>query len=181
MAQTRTTTPAKQAIRLPNFLPTPGEQLQKLLPPNHDSLSSILGLSLAYLKHMHPAKLVQPDESMRATAHIINLLLHEPLVQSLLPKGNPANTAPVKELNSLQIRLVMGTGNPRVILTVPVPIPGKTPTLPRGRGFLRVCRIGTRTHTRRNPYPLPRVGVSRGLQKLYPYPDPRKPLPMARG
>jgi hypothetical protein len=54
---------------------------------------------------MHPVKLVQPDKSMRASAHIISLLINDPLVQSLLPKGTPANTAPVKKLNALQIRI----------------------------------------------------------------------------
>jgi hypothetical protein len=97
--------PTVQTIKLPNFLPSPGTQLSTILPPNHDSLSSVLGLVLAYLKHMHPAKLTQPDESMRASAHIINILINNPLVQSLLPKGNPTTTAPAKELNALQIRL----------------------------------------------------------------------------
>ena len=97
--------PAIQTIKLPTFLPSPADQLQKLLPPNHDSVSSMLGLVLAYLKHMHPAKLAPPDESMRASAHIITLLINDPLVQSLLPKGTPANTAPVKELTALQICL----------------------------------------------------------------------------
>jgi hypothetical protein len=64
----------------------------------------MLGLCLAYLKAMHPAKLAQPDESMRASAHLINLLINDPLAQSLLPKGTP-NTALVKELNALQICL----------------------------------------------------------------------------
>jgi hypothetical protein len=97
--------PTIRTISLPTFLPFPGEQLRNHFPANHDSLSSMLGLCLGYLKVMHPAKLAQPDESMRASAHIINLLINDPLVQSLLPKSTPANTAPVKELNSLQIRL----------------------------------------------------------------------------
>ena len=97
--------PAIQTIKLPNFLPFPGEQLRNSLPPNHDSLASMLGLCLAYLKVMHPAKIVPQDESMRATAHIIQLFTNDPLIQSLMPKGNTANTAPVKELNALQIRL----------------------------------------------------------------------------
>src|SRR6266404_5442566 len=97
--------PVLQTISLPTFLPFLGESLKNILPPNHDSLGSILGLCLGYLKVMHPAKLVQPDESMRASAHLISLLLNDPLTQSLLPKGPPANTAPAKELNSLQIRL----------------------------------------------------------------------------
>jgi hypothetical protein len=97
--------PVIQTIKLPTFLPTPADQLQKLLPPNHDSTSTMLGLVLAYLKHMHPAKLAPPSESMRASAHIINLFLNDPLIQSLLPKGTPANTAPIKELTALQIRL----------------------------------------------------------------------------
>ncbi|KAF8500134.1 hypothetical protein F5888DRAFT_1632943 [Russula emetica] len=54
---------------------------------------------------MHPSKLIQSDESMRASVHILHLLINDPLVQSLLPKGPPSNTAPAKELNALQIRL----------------------------------------------------------------------------
>ncbi|KAF8506860.1 hypothetical protein F5888DRAFT_1798089 [Russula emetica] len=65
----------------------------------------MLGLCLAYLKIMHPAKLAQHDESTQASAHIVNLLINDPLTQSLLLKGTHANTAPVKELNALQIRL----------------------------------------------------------------------------
>jgi hypothetical protein len=97
--------PAIQTIKLPNFLPFPAPQLRDGFPPNHDSLASMLGLCLAYLKIMHPAKLAQPDESSRASAHIINLLINDPLIQTILPKGTPANTAPAKELNALQIRL----------------------------------------------------------------------------
>ena len=97
--------PTVQTIKLPTFLPFPGEQLRTHFPPNHDSLATMLGLCLGYLKAMHPTKLAQPDESMRASAHIINLFTNDPLVQSLLPKSTHANTAPVKELNALQIRL----------------------------------------------------------------------------
>ena len=97
--------PVLQTISLPTFLPFLGESLKNILPPNHDSLGSILGLCLGYLKVMHPAKLVQLDESMWASAHLISLLLNDPLTQSLLPKGPPINTAPAKELNALQICL----------------------------------------------------------------------------
>lgn len=97
--------PAFQTIKLPTFLPPPGDQLRSAFPPNHDSLASMLGLCLAYLKVLHPAKLVQPDESLRASAHILSLLVNDPLVQPLIPKSTSANTAPVKELNALQIRL----------------------------------------------------------------------------
>jgi hypothetical protein len=104
--RTRTTTmPTVQTIKLPTFLPFPGEQLRNHFPPNHDSLAIMLGLCLGYLKAMHPAKLAQPNELMQASAHIINLLTNDPLVQSLLPRSTHANTAPVKELNALQIRL----------------------------------------------------------------------------
>ena len=65
----------------------------------------MLGLCLAYLRHMHPAKTLPPDESARASAHIINLFLQDPLTQTLLPKSNQTPTAPAKELNALQIRL----------------------------------------------------------------------------
>jgi hypothetical protein len=103
---TRTTTmPTIRTIKLPTFLPFPGENFTKLLPADHNSLSTMLGLCLAYLKSLHPAKLVQPDESTRASAHITNLFLQDPLVQSLLPKGPFANAAPNKELSALQIRL----------------------------------------------------------------------------
>ena len=97
--------PIVQTIRLPSCLPRPGEQLQKILPPTHDSLGVILGLALEYLRHLHPAKLHQPDESMRASAHLLNLFTTHPLALALHPKSTPANTAPAKELNALQVRL----------------------------------------------------------------------------
>lgn len=95
-----TTTPTIQKINLPKFLPLPGKQLSSLLHPNHDSLSSILGLVLAYLRHLHPAKLVQPDESMRASAHLLKLLLNDPLV-SALPLGlNPSHDPRDRQVSS---------------------------------------------------------------------------------
>ena len=94
--------PAIQTVTLPNFLPHPGDSLQKLFPPNHDSLSAVLGLALAYLKHMHPSKLFHMDKSAKASAHIIALLIRDPLVQSLLPKST-LPSAPTQELKSLQI------------------------------------------------------------------------------
>src|SRR6266436_9910271 len=97
--------PVLQTISLPTFLPFLGESLKNILPPNHDSLGSILGLCLGYLKVMHPAKLVQPDESMRASAHLISLFINDPLAQSLLPKSPHSANTPAKELNSLQICL----------------------------------------------------------------------------
>lgn len=97
--------PVIQSITLSNFLPSPKEQLHKAFPPNHNSLSAMLGLCLVYLKELHPAKLAQPNESSWASAHIINLFQNNLLVQSLLPKGNPANTTPAKKLNGLQIHL----------------------------------------------------------------------------
>jgi hypothetical protein len=97
--------PIIQTIKLPSFLPFPGDQLRNSFPANHDSLSSMLGLCLAYLKHMHPAKCSPPDESARASAHILNLLFSDPLVQTLLPKSNLTPTAPAKELSALQICL----------------------------------------------------------------------------
>jgi hypothetical protein len=72
--------PAIQTIKLPAFLPTPRDQLCKLLPPNHDSLAAILGLCLAYLKNLHPTKPSPAEESVQASSHIINLLVHNPLV-----------------------------------------------------------------------------------------------------
>ena len=92
-------------ISLPSSLPFPGLELQKMLPANHDSLASMLGLCLAYLRVMHPQRLTALDESARASAHLVSLLLNDPLTQSLLPKVHPAPTAPVKELSALQIRL----------------------------------------------------------------------------
>src|SRR6266446_109012 len=97
--------PVIQTINLPTFLPFPGESLKNSFPPNHDSLSAMLGLCLAYLKAMHPAKLVQPNESMQASAHLISLFINDPLAQSLLPKGPHAANTPAKELNALQICL----------------------------------------------------------------------------
>ena len=64
----------------------------------------MLGLCLAYLTYMHPAKLSHQDESMRASAHILSLFLNNPLTQSSLPK-NTQPTTPAKELTPLQIRL----------------------------------------------------------------------------
>ncbi|KAI9512656.1 hypothetical protein F5148DRAFT_1161802 [Russula earlei] len=94
--------PTGQTIPLPAFLPFPGKQLQNLLPPNHDSLASILGLAHAYLKHLHPSKLAQPDESMKASAHLLKLFLNDTLVTSLPLEHHPQSTAPSRELNSLQ-------------------------------------------------------------------------------
>jgi hypothetical protein len=97
--------PNISTISLPSSLPFPGLELQKMLPANHDSLSSMLGLCLAYLRVVHPQRLSSLDESARASAHLISLLLNDPLTQSLLPKVHPAPTAPAKELTALQIRL----------------------------------------------------------------------------
>ncbi|KAI9512363.1 hypothetical protein F5148DRAFT_1164359, partial [Russula earlei] len=58
----------------------------------------ILGLAHAYLKHLHPSKLAQPDESMKASAHLLKLFLNDTL-------HHPQSTAPSRELNSLQNRL----------------------------------------------------------------------------
>ena len=96
--------PAIQTISLPNYLPHPGDSLQKLFPPNHDLLGVVLGLTLAYLKHMHPSKLIHADESTKASAHILSLLIQDPLVQSLLPKSTPPNL-PTQELKGLQVCL----------------------------------------------------------------------------
>src|SRR6266403_2218521 len=65
----------------------------------------MLGLCLAYLKAMHPAKLVQPNESMRASAHLISLFINDPLAQALLLKSPHSANTPAKEFNSLQIQL----------------------------------------------------------------------------
>ncbi|KAI9451840.1 hypothetical protein F5148DRAFT_1238189 [Russula earlei] len=97
--------PTGQTIPLPAFLPFPGEQLRNLLPPNHDSLPSILGLAHAYLKHLHPSKLTHPDESMKASADLLKLFLNDTLVTALPLGHHPQSTAPTRELNSLQNRL----------------------------------------------------------------------------
>ena len=96
--------PAIQTISLPNYLPHPGDSLQKLFPPNCYSLGTVLGLALAYLKHIHPLKLIHADESAKASAHILSLLIQNPLIQSLLLKSTPPN-APTQELKGLQIHL----------------------------------------------------------------------------
>ncbi len=97
--------PPIKTIRLPSFLPIPGEKMQELLPANHDSLSSMLGLCLAYLKHMHPAKPSRGEENAAASAHIISLFLHDPLILALLPQSSTQPTGPAKELTALQIHL----------------------------------------------------------------------------
>jgi hypothetical protein len=93
-------------ISLPLSLPFPGLELQKLLPANHDSLASILGLSLAYLQVMHPKKITAMDEPSRASAHLISLFLNDLLTQSLISKMPPSSSAPAKELTALQICLI---------------------------------------------------------------------------
>jgi hypothetical protein len=64
----------------------------------------MLGLCLAYLKDMHPAKLPQPDEAMRVSAHLINM--NEPLVKVVLPNSNPTATinAALSHSNTTQVR-----------------------------------------------------------------------------
>ncbi|KAI9435392.1 hypothetical protein F5148DRAFT_1294860 [Russula earlei] len=74
-------------------------------PPNHDSLASILGLAHAYLKHLHPSKLAQPDESMKASAHLLKLFLNDTLVTALPLGHHPQSTALTRELNLLQNHL----------------------------------------------------------------------------
>jgi hypothetical protein len=98
--------PVIQTIPLLSFLPFPGEQLCNAFPPTHDSLGSILGLCLGYLKAMHPANLSHTDKTMCASAHLINLFINDPLVKAVLPNSNPASATLTKELNALQIRLV---------------------------------------------------------------------------
>ncbi|KAI9511202.1 hypothetical protein F5148DRAFT_1281010 [Russula earlei] len=94
--------PNVHMIPLPAFLPFQEDHLRNLLPPNHDSLASILGLTLAYLKHLHPTKLAQPDKSMWASAHLLKLFLNDTFTMSLPLETNTYSTAPAKELNSLQ-------------------------------------------------------------------------------
>ncbi len=87
---------------LPNFLPPPGDQLCNLLPLNHDSLVSVLGLALGYLKAMHPVK--KPRAEMAATAHILALFVNDPLVKAILPQATSTST-PSKELIAIQSKL----------------------------------------------------------------------------
>ncbi len=87
---------------LPNFLPPPGEQLCNLLPLNHDSLVSVLGLALGYLKAMHPVK--QPRAEMAATAHILTLFVNDPLTKAIRSQA-PSTSTPSKELTAIQSKL----------------------------------------------------------------------------
>jgi hypothetical protein len=89
---------------LPSFLPFPGEQLRNLFPLGHNALADVLGLALAYLKGMHPSKIDRKDPKTAGSAHILSLLLNDPLIKSLLPSA-PPTTTPTKEFSALQGRL----------------------------------------------------------------------------
>lgn len=94
---------------LPNFLPCPGKELRAILSPNSDSLASVLGLALSYLsdmKAMQWAISSPSDENARASVHILQLFIQDPLVQSLLPKGPPPSHPAAEELSALHVRLV---------------------------------------------------------------------------
>jgi hypothetical protein len=93
-----------QTINLPNFLPELGEQLARVLPPNHDSLLAILGLARAYLREMHPRK--TSNKATRASTHILNLFYNDPFTQSIMPKATPVAHPATKELSALQIQLM---------------------------------------------------------------------------
>src|SRR5580692_1333413 len=87
---------------LPSFLPHPGEQLQKLFPLAHESLASVLGLALAYMKAMHPVKQPCLDAKMTASAHILSLFVNDPLIKAILP---PATSPALKDFTALQAKL----------------------------------------------------------------------------
>jgi hypothetical protein len=76
---------SKQTPYLPTFLPSPGEKLQQLLPLAHESLASVLGLTLAYMQTMHPTKQPKSDPAMVASAHILSLFIHNPLIEGSCP------------------------------------------------------------------------------------------------
>ena len=92
---------AIQTTTLPSSLTLPGEQLRNTFPSNLDSLCTMLGLCLAYLRSMHPIKHSPPSKSMQASAHLLTLFQNDPITQSLVPKSIPS-TVPVKELNALK-------------------------------------------------------------------------------
>src|SRR6266478_9610830 len=107
---------------LPNFLPPPGDQLCNLPPLNHESLVSVLGLALGYLKALHPVK--QPRAEMAATAHILNLFFNDPLTEALLP-GAPTPGTPSKEFSNIQSKLTALENTVASLAKA-----GKTPTPP---------------------------------------------------
>jgi hypothetical protein len=72
----------------PSFLPILGNQLQKLFPANHDSISSVLGLVKAFLMHLHLTKPSCGDESADAIAHLLSLFISDMTIQAFLPKGS---------------------------------------------------------------------------------------------
>jgi hypothetical protein len=98
--------PEIQTISFSNFLPCPGEQLHAILPPNCDSLASVLGLTLSYLKAMHPTTSSPSDENAWASGHILQLFIQDLLIQSLLPKGTPPSHPTAEELSALHVCLV---------------------------------------------------------------------------
>jgi hypothetical protein len=86
-------------VPLPTFLPRAGEQLQPIM--GHDTLASVLGLTLAHLRAMHPTTSSLPDENARASAHLLKLFIQDPVVQSLLPTDPPASQPASEELPTL--------------------------------------------------------------------------------
>src|SRR6266403_2805915 len=112
-----------------NFLPPPGEQLCNLLPLNHDSLVSVLGLALGYLKVMHPVK--KPRAEMTVTAHIITLSLTTPLSKPFFPR--PLLPAPPQKSSPLS-RASLQHWSPQLLcwprpVRPPPPQPCQQPTL----------------------------------------------------
>lgn len=89
---------------LPNYLPLPGEHLQKLLPLAHESLASVLGLAWAYLQAMHPVKVPRSDAKLAVSAHIMSLFLNDPLIQAVLPPA-ASHAATSRELTALQAKM----------------------------------------------------------------------------
>ncbi|KAI0262671.1 hypothetical protein BGY98DRAFT_940409 [Russula aff. rugulosa BPL654] len=98
--------PVIQTIKLPTFLPTLADQLRKLLPPNHDSTSTMLGLVLLSLPQTHASRQTCSTEQV----HAGKCPHHKPLLKRPshpVPssKGHFCQHSPVKELTALQIRL----------------------------------------------------------------------------
>jgi hypothetical protein len=94
----------KKTPYLPTFLPTPGDQLQKLFPLAHKSLASVLGLAKTYMQAMHPIKQAKSDPAMMASAHILSLFINDPLIKAIVPPV-PTFQIPSKKLIALQGKL----------------------------------------------------------------------------
>jgi hypothetical protein len=86
-------------VPLLTFLPCAGEQLQPIA--GHNTLASVLGLTLAHLRAMHLTASSPPDENTWASAHLLKLFIQDPVVQSLLPTDPLASQPASEELPAL--------------------------------------------------------------------------------